>query len=385
MFRLAYWLLLLTTALLLFISVWIVVPVPDARLLPLGVGSPEVSPVLLAASLLLAPVAAAKARRSGVARLALVLALVSAALSAVPIAQIPSTLASFDAAMKSTRQTEKPDMRADAVVLRELFRPAEPGDARVTRHIEFARPDGVALKLDVYRPRAQGRFPVLIQIYGGSWQNGSPSRDEPFARYFASHGYVVFAIDYRHAPAWRWPEQLEDARAGLVWVAEHAPSYGGDPTRIALVGRSAGAQLAMRMAYQEAPSSIKAVVNFYGPVDLTDGWRHPPQPDPLHVRGILETFLGGTPDQNPERYRHASPIAYAASRVPPTLHIYGARDHIVEARFGRMIDRELKKSGNTSVLLEFPWSEHAFDIVPNGLGGQISLYYTERFLSWALH
>ena len=61
------------------------------------------------------------------------------------------------------------------------------------------------------------------------------------------------------------------------------------------------------------------------------------------------------------------------------------RDHIVESRFGRMIDRALKKSGNVSILLEFPWSEHAFDVVPNGLGGQISLYYTERFLSWALH
>ena len=42
-------------------------------------------------------------------------------------------------------------------------------------------------------------------------------------------------------------------------------------------------------------------------------------------------------------------------------------------------------SGNTSALLELPWSEHAFDLVPNGLGGQISLYYIERFIAWALH
>jgi acetyl esterase/lipase len=384
MLRLAYWLLLLTTAALLFVSVWIVIPVPEAWLLPLGVGAPEVSPVLLAASLLLTPVAAVKARRSGVARLALVLALVSAGLSAVPIVQIPSTLARFDTALKSTRGAEASNMRPEAVILRELFRPVDPGDVRVSRGIEFARPDGVPLTLDIYRPRGQGHFPVLIQIYGGSWQNGSPSTYESFARYFASHGYVVVAIDYRHAPAWRWPEQLEDVRSGLVWVSEHAPSHGGDPTRIAIVGRSAGAQLAMRMAYQEAPSSIKAVVNFYGPVDLADGWRHPPQPDPLHVRDILETFLGGTPNQVADRYRHASPITYTESRVPPTLHIYGTRDHIVESRFGRMIDRALKKSGNVSVLLELPWSEHAFDVVPNGLGGQISLYYTERFLSWAL-
>ncbi|MCM3880555.1 MAG: hypothetical protein ND807_10650, partial [Vicinamibacterales bacterium] len=170
MLRLASWLLLLTTAALLFASVWIVVPVPEAWLLPLGVGAPEVSPVLLAASLLLAPVAAVRARRSGVARLALVLVLVSAGLSVVPIVQIPSTLARFDAALKSTRGAETSNMRAEAVILRELFRPVEPGDVRVSRGIEFARPDGVPLKLDIYRPRGQGHFPVLIQIYGGSWQ-----------------------------------------------------------------------------------------------------------------------------------------------------------------------------------------------------------------------
>jgi acetyl esterase/lipase len=319
-----------------------------------------------------------------VARLALVFASISACLSSVPLAQVPSTLSTFDAAMESIPSTQQAGMRAQAIDLRELFKPTEPGDAIVTRGIEYAKPDRVPLKLDIYRPRAAGRFPILIQIYGGSWQNGSPSSYEWFARYFASRGYVVVAVDYRHAPVWRWPEQLEDVRTGLIWVTEHAPSYGGDPTRIVFVGRSAGAHLAMRTAYQEAPSSIKAVVNLYGPVDLADGWRHPPQPDPLHIRSILEAFLGGTPDQMAERYRHASPLTYASGRVPPTLHLYGSRDHIVQARFGRRLDQTLKNSGNRSVLLELPWSEHAFDVVPNGLGGQISLYYIERFIAWAL-
>jgi acetyl esterase/lipase len=380
--RLVYWFVLLATGLMLFTSVWIVIPVSNAWLLPFGVGAPEISPVLLVGSLLLLPVAAVRAKKFGVARLALVFSLVSTCLSLVPIAQIPSTLARFDAAMASIPRTRQRDMRAQAVNLREVFKPSEPGVCVVTRGIEFAKPDGVPLTLDVYGPPIPGRFPVLVQIYGGAWQHGSPSSYDWFARYFASRGYVVVAIDHRHAPAWRWPEQLEDVRSALIWVAEHSSAYGGDPTRIVLVGRSSGAQLAMRMAYDEAPSSIRAVVNLYGPVDLADGWRHPPHPDPLDVRGVLETFLGGTPDQMPERYRHASPITYASGRVPPTLHIYGSRDHVVEARFGRQIDRALKRSGHTSVLLELPWSEHAFDIVPNGLGGQISLYYIERFIAW---
>jgi acetyl esterase/lipase len=382
--RIVYWAVLLITALQLFAAVWIVIPVPDKRLLAFGVGAPEVSPVLLAGSLLLAVAAAAGSRKNKIARLALVFSLISGSISMWPLLQLPSALTRFDTLMESFPATPRRHMRARPVELGELFRPADPGDARVIRGIEFAKPDGVPLKLDIYRPRGPGRFPVLVQIYGGGWQTGSPAGYEWFARYFASRGYLVVAIDYRHAPVWRWPEQLEDVRSGILWVAEHAQAYDGDPTRVVLVGRSSGAQLAMRMAYQEAPSVIKAVVNFYGPVDLADGWRHPPQPDPVNVRGLLEGFIGGTPSEMPDRYRHASPIAYASGRVPPTLHIYGARDHVVEARFGRQIDQALKKSGNTSVLLELPWSEHAFDIVPNGLGGQVSLYYTERFIAWAL-
>ena len=384
MLRLAYWLVLLASAVLLFVSVWILIPAPNGYVLPLTIGSPEVSPLLLAAAVVLWLLASIRARKFDVARLALVFALVSACLSLIPLIRVPMTLKRFDSAMEPVRIPMQPGMRAHPVDIGDLFRPPGPATAKVTRGVEFARPDGVPLRLNIYQPFVTGTSPVLVQIYGGSWQNGSPSSYEWFSRYFAERGYLVVAIDYRHAPQWRWPEQWDDVRRGLRWVAEHAMEYGGNPSRIGLVGRSAGSHLAMRVAFEEAPSAIRAVVNFYGPVDLTDGWRHPPRPDPLNVRRILETFLGGTPDQMPERYRHASPITYASGRVPPTLHIYGSRDRIVEARFGRMIDAALKKSGNTSVLLEIPWSDHAFDVLPNGLAGQISLYYTERFLAWAL-
>jgi acetyl esterase/lipase len=140
----------------------------------------------------------------------------------------------------------------------------------------------------------------------------------------------------------------------------------------------------MRLAYQEGPSSIRGVVNYYGPVDLAHGWRHPPQPDPANVRQILEAFIGGTPDRKPEHYNHASPISYVSATSAPTLSFYGARDHIVEARYGRALDQALRKKGATSVLLELPWSEHSFDAVPNGMGRHVALHYTERFIAWAV-
>ena len=86
----------------------------------------------------------------------------------------------------------------------------------------------------------------------------------------------------------------------------------------------------------------------------------------------------------PDRYREASPITYVSRRLPPSLLIYGGRDHVVLPRFGAMLNDRLRAAGATSVLLTIPWAEHAFDAIPNGLSGQLSLYYTEQFLEWAL-
>jgi acetyl esterase/lipase len=363
------WLLLIGSSAILFVCAWILVPAPTGHLLPLAVGAPELSPVLLSLGAVLCAISAAYARRRDIARFALICAATSTMLCLFPIVQLPFALRRFDERMAAV--SAEPG-------------PVQPGTVRVTRGIQFSKSDGIPLSLDLYQPPQGDKFPVILQIYGGSWQTGSPSNQEWFSRYFAERGYLVVAIDYRHAPEWKWPEPIVDVRSALYWVSENSIKFGGDPGRIVVVGRSAGAQLAMRLAYQEGPSSIRGVVNFYGPVDLAHGWRNPPHPDPADVRRILELFIGGTPDQKPEHYKHASPITFVSKSVAPTLSFYGSRDHIVEARYGRQLDAALKRAGVTSVLLELPWSEHAFDAVPNGLGRGIALRYTERFIAWAV-
>ena len=360
--------LLTASVALCFLSLWIVVPAPHYSVYPIAVGSPEVSPILLGTGVVLLIVSTRTARRHLIARLALVLAAIATVLSMVPVVQLPFALARFDRAMAATTATAPGPLT---------------GKIRVIRDVPFSKADGVPLSLDVYQPAATGPVPIIMHIYGGSWQSGTPRNQEWFLRHFAERGYLVVAIDYRHAPQWIWPEQIVDVRTALYWVSQEAGKFGGDASRIVLVGRSAGAQLAMRLAYQEGPSSIRGVVNYYGPVDLADGWRQPPRPDPADVRGILEAFIGGTPDQKPEHYRHASPITWVSKAAAPTLSIYGSRDHIVEARFGHILDAAMKNAGATSVLLELPWSEHAFDSVPNGVGRRVALHYTERFIAWA--
>jgi acetyl esterase/lipase len=240
------------------------------------------------------------------ARATLVLAAVATVLASVPLMRLPFVVRRFDATMQAAlgddflrgvSSDRRARLRPTPIVFFDLFLGIDAGEARVSRNIPFATPEGVRLTLDIYRPVSAGRYPSVVQVYGGAWQRGAPGDDAKFATYLAARGFVVFAIDYRHAPQWPWPAQIEDVRVALGWVREHGGEYGADVSRLALLGRSAGAQLAMVAAYEfgavpSIPVPIRAVVSYYGAVDLTDGYRNPPRPDPLDVRSIEAAFLG---------------------------------------------------------------------------------------------
>lgn len=370
---------------LLALAIWIVVPPPVDWLLPLAIGAPEFSPIIGIAS---AIVFLLSLRRLGSRKLAAAAALAATGLSAIPYSKMSQTIREFDRELArvyppSPRTAPKAGARQSPFTMRELVRGYDIGDIRVIRAVKFATPEGLPLVLDIYRPAGNGPYPVIVQIHGGSWQRGKRSDNETFARYFASRGHVVFTIEYRFAPRWPWPAAFEDASAALEWVAAQSPDFQGDPARIAVVGRSAGGHLALLAGYT-GQARVAAVVNFYGPSDLAKGWHELPKPDPVGVRAILEAFLGGTPDTAARAYREASPITYASAAAPPTLHIYGRRDHVVLPVFGRDLHGKLRSLGAKSVLLEIPWAEHAFEELPTGLSSQIALYYTERFLTAAM-
>jgi acetyl esterase/lipase len=321
------------------------------------------------------------------------LSLAALLLSALPLAQWPGA---NQAADRAFTQTLGPDylakipaaalakMRSSPFVLTDLGRKISHPAIREALDIPFAQPQGVPLTLNYYGPTAPGRYPAIVTIYGGAWQRGKPGQDETFNRYIAAQGYAVWAIDYRHAPQHRFPAPIEDLQTALRFIAQHAAEYDTDISRVALMGRSAGAQLAMLAAYRDSPLPIRAVVDYYGPVDLTAGYYDVPVPDPIGSRAILESFLGGAPPQFAALYRQASPINAVAPGLPPSLLIYGGKDHIVESRFGRHLAETLQAQGNRAVFIEIPWADHAFDSVFSGLSNQMALYYTERFLAWAL-
>ena len=376
----------------LFLSLWIVVPAPTFSLLPLGVAAPEISPglmVLNAIALLLTFIYNHKAAF----RLMLFGSIVSLILSSWPLLQLPGAIEQTNTAMQSAlghnylanvpveKQTQ---LRSHPFTFFDLIRQIPLAPIRQDLDIPFARPDGQTLALNLYRPPQAGTYPAVVVLYGGAWQRGHPSSNSQFSQYLATRGYVVWAISYRHAPRYRFPAQIEDVRSALSFIQDHASEYETDPNRVALMGRSAGGHLAMLAAYEPSALPIRAVVNYYGPVDLANGYYDPPQPDPIDVQAVLETLLGGDPKQLPEAYKSASPSSHVKPLLPPSLLVYGGQDHLVQAKFGHKISQKLQLAGNTAVMIDIPWAEHAFDTLFSGLSSQFALYYTERFLAWAL-
>lgn len=384
----------ITSGVSFLLALWVILPAPTMLLLPLAVGAPEVSPWLLVMNLVAAGLALVNIPKNGLYWIAVAISVGGILLSSLPLAQLPAANARAEATVQQTlgatyQEAIPPEVRSRfrpaPFVLLDAFRGIPIPQVRRDAGIEFARPDGVPLTLNLYRPLESGVRPTLIVIYGGAWKNGTPANDEGFSRYLAAQGYTVVAIDYRHAPRYRFPAQIEDVRTALSYIQRHAMELEVDLSRVAVMGRSAGAHLAMLASYQPGGFPIRAVVNYYGPVNLAKGYYDLPTPDPINTQAILRSFLGGTPEEFPDLYRQASPITYVTRPLPPSLLVYGGRDHLVMAKFGRALHEQLQATGTRSVWLEIPWAEHAFDAVFHGVSNQLVLYYTERFLASVLY
>jgi len=383
---------LIVSILGLFICIWIVIPAPTFFLLAFGVGAPELSPWLIVMNLIAISLAFT-IHKSWISNLIILCSLVGLILSCLPLVQLPTVNKRFAAKMEEVLGVDYLDrippelqkqMRPHPFVITDIFKGISIPQVRSDLDIIFASPDGKDLKLNLYRPITSGKNPTLIVIYGGAWRSGSPKNYKQFSSYIAAQGYSVINIDYRHAPKYKFPAQLDDVNTALKYILDNAEKLEVDRDRISIMGRSAGGHLATLAAYKEDAISFRSVVSYYSPVNLTKGYYDSPIPNPINTKIVLENFLGGTPEEFPELYRQASPINYPRPNLPPTLLIYSQRDHLVQPKFGQQLYDKLLATDNAAILLDISWAEHAFDIIFFGVSNQLALYYTERFLAYTL-
>ncbi len=132
----------------------------------------------------------------------------------------------------------------------------------VTNDVVYAQPGKKVLKYDVYSPKGAKNLPIIIIIHGGGWSSNCEDVMRGLARELTKGGqYVVFSIDYRWAQKLDGDEKnntmanlIEDVYGAIAHIMEHAAQYGGDPTRIALTGDSAGGHLSAATA--DMPNKI---------------------------------------------------------------------------------------------------------------------------------
>ena len=275
--------------------------------------------------------------------------------------------------------------RPAPLVLADLLFGVASDDVIVDEHV-YSVVDGEQRTLDLYRPAfAEGTLPVVIAIHGGGWVGGG-KRDLPeLYEYLASRGYVVASMAYRLAPRWPFPAAQEDVTAAIRYVQDLAHTHGLDPRRIALLGRSAGAQIAVLAAYTASDPAIRGVVSYYGPFALRWGYDNPARPGVVDSSGLLETYLGGPPATHGERYHAAEPSRFVTPESPPTLFVQGLRDEHVSPFHAEFVSARLIDAGVRHAVVRMPWATHGCDYVFSGPCGQVSTYAVERFLGAVLH
>src|SRR5215468_908484 len=136
------------------------------------------------------------------------------------------------------------------------------------RHDRVPAGDGVTA--DVVVPKGSGPFPVLVYLHGGAWICGSPVTHRKLGHRFAEAGYLVVNVDYRLAPEHPFPTPVEDCIGAIRWAAREAKRFGGDASRLAVGGDSAGGNLAAASAaaLHGDAAAPKACLLIYGVFDF---------------------------------------------------------------------------------------------------------------------
>ena len=250
-------------------------------------------------------------------------------------------------------------------------------------NIPYRTVAGRVLKLDVYRGPGDitGR-PALLYILGGGWTVGDKREQGlPLLHYMARNGWVCFSANYRLSPGATFPDHLIDVKAALVWVREHGAAYGADTSFVAAAGGSAGGHLAALVGltendaryqpgFESSDTSAQSVVPIYGVYDTTNRLgvqsdRYVPMlMEPLVMKAFLE--------DEPEKFRDASPLDRVHPDAPPFLVIQGDRDTlapVVEAR--EFVDRLDDSSTSRVVYMEFPGAQHIFDLFYSNQSAQM--------------
>jgi acetyl esterase/lipase len=208
---------------------------------------------------------------------------------------------------------------------------------------------GPRRSLDVYVPaRMRGAAPVVVFLYGGSWESGAKEDYRFVGGALAAAGFVTIIPDYRLYPEVVFPAFLDDCAAAFAWASAHARAFGGGD-RIFLMGHSAGAYNAAMLALD--PSYL-ARAGASGPVAGTAGIAGPYDFLPVETAALRAIF--GQPPTPPA----TQPINHVDGRNAPMLLLAGATDTTVLPRNTLRLAARIRGAGGPVQSRIYPGIDH---------------------------
>ncbi len=241
--------------------------------------------------------------------------------------------------------------------------------------------DGLDLKMDMYFPiKPADPAPVVMFVHGGGWVAGTKA-GTPGMSYFlelARRGYLITSIDYRLAPTYTFPANIQDVKCAVRSLRAHATEYNLDPNRIGAWGASAGGHLVALLGlsstdagwdvgqYLDQSSRVQVVVDLYGISDLTTEYVVG------NVRGLDRLVFGAKSPTDPI-LKQASATTYITPDDPPFLIMHGDMDNVVPASQSQLLHAALLAGGVSSTLVVVHNGGHGF----NSVGGPIDPPYAE--------
>jgi len=260
----------------------------------------------------------------------------------------------------------------------------------------YAHYDGVDLPIDIYRPvnrPANSPAPIFVYIHGGGWGSQTLKQREADYRWFTARGYLVISLEYSLSKETRNTWNVAEPQLGcaLAWVGANAARYGGDPSRLALWGESAGGNLVLNVSYRANAGTLKsscegtvphvaATLALYPVVDPAKMYRPVDPMIGVFGRMMGNNYTGGSPEKFPDRYAAIASATHITAKAPPTLLIIPEADHLVDPNAAYDFEAKARAAGVPTRLIKVPYAEHAFDLSNSNIGNQLVRQSMLKFL-----
>lgn len=246
---------------------------------------------------------------------------------------------------------------------------AMPPNVKVLRDILYTKTREKNLYLDIYQPAQKPKkvLATVLMVHGGGWRSGNRSHNNTLARQLAARGFVTVTADYRLSTDALYPAAVNDIKTAVSWLRANAGLYSIDTNKIAILGFSAGGQLAAlvgttngsrlyKSAIEGHSSHVQAIID----IDGTLAFIHPESGEGDDSRSVSAAtyWFGYSKTQKPELWHEAGALNHVNSHSPPILFINSS---VARMHAGR--DDMISKLNNFKVYSEvhtFPEAPHTF-------------------------